>query len=58
MSMISLEIAKNIGIDYHASSEELYYLMRKNDNETGNKLVEFIHQLYQRVEKNKNRSSI
>ena len=51
MSMISLEIAKNIGIDYHASTEELYYFMRKNDDETGSKLVEFMNQLYQRVDK-------
>ncbi len=37
MSMISLEMAKNIGIDYHASTEELYYFMRKNDKETYDK---------------------
>jgi hypothetical protein len=49
LSMISLEIAKNIGIDYHASTEELYYFMRKNDEETHNNLLEFINQLYQRM---------
>ncbi len=49
MSMISLEIAKNIGIDYHASTEELYYFMRKNDQETHTNLMEFINQFYQRV---------
>lgn len=54
MSMISLEIAKNIGIDYHASTEELYYFMRKNDDETGQKLSEFANQLYRRVDKTKN----
>jgi hypothetical protein len=47
--MISLEIAKNIGIDYHASTEELYYFMRKNDQETHENLLEFINQLYQRM---------
>jgi len=47
MSMISLEIAKNIGIDYHASTEELYYFMRKNDQETHENLLEFINRLYQ-----------
>jgi hypothetical protein len=49
LSMISLEIAKNIGIDYHASTEELYYFMRKNDQETHENLLEFINQLYQRM---------
>ena len=49
LSMISLEIAKNIGIDYHASTEELYYFMRKNDQETHENLLEFINQLYQRI---------
>jgi hypothetical protein len=49
LSMISLEIAKNIGIDYHASTEELYYFMRKNDQETDENLLEFINQLYQRI---------
>jgi hypothetical protein len=34
LSFISLEIAKNLGIDYHASTEELYYFMRKNDKHT------------------------
>lgn len=58
MSMISLEIAKNIGIDYHASTEELYYFMRKNGGETENNLIEFMTQLYQRVNKNKDKNSI
>jgi hypothetical protein len=49
LSMISLEIAKNIGIDYHASTEELYYFMRKNDQETHESLLEFINQLYHRM---------
>jgi hypothetical protein len=57
MSMISLEIAKNIGIDYHASTEELYYFMRKNNDETGNALIIFMNQLYQRVDKNKNKNN-
>ena len=49
LSMISLEIAKNTGIDHHASTEELYYFMRKNDKETNGNLLEFINQLYQRI---------
>lgn len=58
ISMISLEIAKNIGVDSHASTEELYYFMRKNDDETGSKLIEFINQLYQRVNKNNGKNNI
>lgn len=49
LSEISLEIAKNIGIDYHASTEELYYYMRKNDQETSKLISDFINQLYQRI---------
>jgi hypothetical protein len=49
MSMISLEIAKNLGIDYHASTEELYYFMRKNEKETQDILMEFMDKLYQRI---------
>ena len=51
MSLISIEIAKNLGIDHHASTEELYYFMRKNDNKTNESLLEFINQLYARIPK-------
>lgn len=34
MSYIALEIAQNLGIDYHAAKEELYYYMRNRDEET------------------------
>lgn len=57
MSMISLELAKNIGIDYHASTEELYYFMRKKDDETKNKLIEFMDQLYIRIGKTDGKNS-
>ncbi|MDN5846042.1 MAG: hypothetical protein L0H53_07185 [Candidatus Nitrosocosmicus sp.] len=49
MSLLSLEIAKNIGIDYHASTEELYHYMRRNHQETNEELLVFINQLYQRI---------
>lgn len=49
MSLISLEIAKNIGIDYHASTEELYHYMRRNHQETHEELLVFINKLYQRI---------
>ena len=56
VSMISVEIAKNMGGDHHASAEDLCYFMRKNDQETHEILLEFIRQLYQEIinmEKNK-----
>lgn len=49
MSSISLEIAKNIGIDYHASTEELYHYMRRNHQDTDKELLVFMKQLYQRI---------
>jgi len=49
ISLISLEIAKNIGTDYHASTEELYHYMRRNHQDTNKELMVFINQLYQRI---------
>lgn len=49
MSLISLEIAKNIGIDYHASTEELYHYIRRNHQETNEEFLVFINQLYQKI---------
>ena len=40
MPQIALELAQNLGIDYHASKEELYYYMGKKDVET---TTEFMH---------------
>jgi hypothetical protein len=34
LSYIALSIAQNLGIDLHAATEELYYYMRKKDEET------------------------
>lgn len=42
MSQIALELAQNFGIDYHASTEELYYYMRKKDTETHTELMHII----------------
>jgi hypothetical protein len=53
LSMISLELAKNIGIDYHASTEELYYFMRKNDPETQETLQVFVENLSERIKSQK-----
>lgn len=51
---ISLEIAQNIGIDYHAATEELYYYMRKKDEDTHTKILEFIDRFYERIIRNNN----
>jgi hypothetical protein len=42
MSQIALELAQNLGRDYHASTEELYYYMRKKDVETHTELMHTI----------------
>ena len=49
ISFISLEIAKNIGTDHHASTEELYHYMRRNHQDTNKELLVFINQLNQRI---------
>jgi hypothetical protein len=50
LTLISLEIAKNIGIDHHASTEELYYFMRKNELDSDKNITEFMNQLYHRIQ--------
>lgn len=49
ISAIALEIAQNIGIDYHAAMEELYHYMRKNDDQTNSALIEFGARLRRKV---------
>jgi hypothetical protein len=56
ISAIALEIAQNIGIDYHAATEELYYYMRKNDDRTNSVLLEFNDRFYKNIKSNNNRS--
>lgn len=50
-SSIALQLAQNIGIDYHAATEELYYYMRNNDQQTNESILEFINNFYSRVYK-------
>jgi hypothetical protein len=52
ISAIALEIAQNIGIDYHAATEELYYYMRKNDDRTNALLLEFNNRFYKNIKSN------
>ena len=49
ISTIALEIAQNIGIDYHAATEELYYYMRKNDQKTHEGILAFVDGFYRRI---------
>lgn len=53
ISNIALTIAQNIGIDYHAATEELYYYLRKNDQQTNEDILEFIDSLYKKARKSK-----
>ena len=45
ISQIALELAQNLGIDYHAATEELYYYMRKKDMETHTELMQLIRSI-------------
>lgn len=48
MAHISLQIAQNLGIDYHAATEELYYYMRKHGGETHDQLMRLVKSVIER----------
>jgi hypothetical protein len=48
MAYIALEIAQNLGIDYHAATEELYYYMRKRDEETHAAVMKLVQSVLER----------
>ena len=48
LANIALNIAQNLGIDYHAATEELYYYMRKRDTETHAELMEHVKSIINR----------
>lgn len=48
LSNIALNIAQNLGIDYHAATEELYYYMRKHDEQTHSELLQYIDSIVKR----------
>ena len=52
-STMALELAQNIGIDYHAATEELYYFLRKNDQKTHEHILAFIDGFYKRIDRTK-----
>ena len=45
---LELEIAQNLGIDYHGATEELYYYMRKRDKETRAALLKLVRSIIDR----------
>jgi hypothetical protein len=53
MSQIALELAQNLGIDYHAATEELYYYMRKKDIESHTELMNIIKSIIDKADKNR-----
>jgi hypothetical protein len=48
MSYIALEIAQNLGIDYHAATEDLYYYVRKRDEQTRAALLKLVMSIVDR----------
>ena len=47
---LSLYIAQTIGVDYHAATEELYYILRK-DEEKNRIIDDFIVKLQNRIKR-------
>lgn len=48
LAYLGLYIAQTIGVDYHAATEELYYILRKNDTKNS-QLDEFISKLESKI---------
>ena len=44
LSLITVQLAQNIGVDHHAATEELYYFMKKN-KDSDNLIHEFINKI-------------
>jgi hypothetical protein len=53
LSNIALNLAQNLGIDYHAATEELYYYLRKNDQSTHAELMQAIRALFAKIRSQK-----
>lgn len=49
VSYVALEIAQTIGVDYHAATEELYYFMRKRDEETHESIIGIVESIKERA---------
>lgn len=55
LSYLSLYLAQTIGVDYHAATEELYYLLRK-DEARNSKIASLISKFEERIKKQDNHS--
>lgn len=44
LSLITVQLAQNIGVDHHAATEELYYFMKKNID-SDNLILKFINKI-------------
>ncbi|MFN3654999.1 MAG: hypothetical protein ACK4TO_06695 [Candidatus Nitrosotenuis sp.] len=51
LAYLSMHIAQTIGVDYHAATEELYYLLRKN-NSKNMEINEFISKIEAKIKQN------
>lgn len=50
LSYLGLYLAQTIGIDYHAATEELYYLLRKDDSKNS-KIAQLIAKFEEKIKK-------
>ena len=50
LSYLGLYLAQTIGVDYHAATEELYYLLRKDDNKNS-KIAQLIAKFEEKIKK-------
>ena len=53
LSYLSLYLAQTIGVDYHAATEELYYLLRKDDIKNS-KIAYLIAKFEEKIKQNEN----
>ena len=52
LSYLSLYLAQTIGVDYHAATEELYYLLRKDDSKNS-KIAQLIAKFESKIKTSK-----
>lgn len=50
LSYLGLYLAQTIGVDYHAATEELYYLLRKDDSKNS-KITQLISKFEEKIKK-------
>ncbi|MGI0087316.1 MAG: hypothetical protein ACREBI_05090 [Nitrosotalea sp.] len=50
LSYMSLYLAQTLGVDYHAATEELYYLLRKDDGKNS-KIAQIVARFEEKIKK-------